>query len=207
MKSFKQYVFPSIIILIVGAIAQAGLVVDPIKEGGATAALQSTGNASLSTIATNTTGVSTAALQSTQETTLSSILSAVTGVSTAANQVTQETTLTSILSAIGTGNTSLASIATNTAALAPRSSAVLTQVSNAVTSFSMVALNVSRGGLTFYNNSTTNCAIAYASSASMVAFTYMLQPGTHWEMPLPIYTGAVSAICTAATGVINSTEY
>jgi hypothetical protein len=70
-----------------------------LPTGASTSALQTTGNTSLSTIATNTTGVSTAANQTAGNASLATIATNTTGVSTAANQTT--------------GNTSLATIATN----------------------------------------------------------------------------------------------
>ncbi|MDY3551389.1 hypothetical protein R5W24_000465 [Gemmata sp. JC717] len=66
----------------------------------ASAGKQDTGNASLATIATNTTGLATATNQGTANTSLAAIATNTTGVATAANQ--------------STGNASLATIATNT---------------------------------------------------------------------------------------------
>lgn len=189
-QTFKNYFFPAITMLLIGSIAGASLTVDPVKEGVALASLQTAGNTTLTTIATNTTGLATATAQTTGNGTLASILSGMT---------------TATLQAIT--NSSLATIVTNTTALAPVSTAVLTQPANAITSFSIVGANASRHGLVLYNNSTTNCAVAFGATATMVAFTVMLQAGTHYEMPLPIYQGAVSGICTAANGATNSTEY
>lgn len=85
-----------------GAVTVASL---PLPTGAATSALQTTGNTSLATIATNSGTQATAANQSTGNTSLASIVTNTTGIATAANQTA--------------ANTSLATIATNTGAAIP----------------------------------------------------------------------------------------
>ncbi len=106
----------------------------PLPTGAATSALQTSGNSSLTTIATNTgtiatntTGVATAANQVTGNSSLSTIATNTTGVSTAANQVT--------------GNSSLATIATNTTGVATAANQA-TEIS----SLSTIATNQTSGG-------------------------------------------------------------
>lgn len=64
--------------------------------GGATEAKQDVGNASLATIATNTTGAATAANQATGNASLATIATNTTGAATAANQTTGNASLSSI---------------------------------------------------------------------------------------------------------------
>lgn len=65
--------------------------VSALPTGGSTSALQTTGNTSLSTIATNTTNAATTTLQTTGNTSLSTIATNTTGASTATNQTSSNT--------------------------------------------------------------------------------------------------------------------
>jgi len=65
----------------------------PLPSGAATSAAQTTGNNSLSTIATNTTGLATAAAQTTGNTSLATIATQTSGLATAAAQTTANTAL------------------------------------------------------------------------------------------------------------------
>lgn len=89
------------------------------------------------------------------------------------------------------------------------SSGAITRVSNATSSTSILASNGSRKGAIFYNDDTASvCKIAFAATASATSFTIVLTAGSHYEMPnTPLYTGAVSAICSLATGAIQATEF
>lgn len=87
------------------------------------------------------------------------------------------------------------------------SSATLTSVVNAITTTVLLASNAARKGASFYNDSVTNCDIAFAATASLTAFTLKLTAGSSYIMDnKPLYTGAVAGICDSATGSIRVTE-
>lgn len=137
-----------------------------------------------------------------------------TGASTAAAQ-------TNVQSAPGTPQTVAITIQGNASGVAVpvsgtvTSSAVtvststLSSVNNAVTSTSLLASNASRKGMFFYNDSATDCNVAFAASASATAYSIKLTAGAHFTWPDAnlMYTGAVSAICTLASGAIRATEF
>lgn len=108
----------------------------------------------------------------------------------------------------GTTNGVVINSGTVTASPVSVSSTTITRVSNATSSTSILASNASRKGAVFYNDDTSSiCKVAFAGTASATIFTVILQPGSHYEMPnTPLYTGAVAAICSLATGAIEATE-
>lgn len=87
------------------------------------------------------------------------------------------------------------------------SSATLTNVSNSASSFSLLASNANRKGVFLYNNSGTSCNVAFASTASTSAFSFVLTTHSTYTMTPPIYTGAISAICNAGSGNTQVTEF
>ena len=48
--------------------------------------------------------------------------------------------------------------------------------------------------------------IAEAATASTTAYTVSLAAGAYYELPVPSWTGAVSAISTSGSQTINITE-
>lgn len=107
-----------------------------------------------------------------------------------------------------TGRTWTLSSATDTVTVANPSnaSASLTSVANATSSTSLLASNASRKGLIMYNDSTTDCKVAFAATASATSFTILMAKQTNYFMQAPIYTGAVSEICSNANGSMRITE-
>lgn len=79
----------------------------PLPSGASTSALQTTGNTSLSTIATNTTSIATSALQTTGNTSLATIATNSGTQATAANQTTGNTSLSTIATAQGNSGTGI----------------------------------------------------------------------------------------------------
>lgn len=65
------------------------------------------------------------------------------------------------------------------------------------TSVTVLASNASRKGATFYNNSAEDVFIKFGTSASPTSFTIKLIPDDFWNIPQPVYTGIVTAYCTA----------
>lgn len=113
-----------------------------------------------------------------------------TGASTAANQ--------------STGNASLASL---TGSLTGASSATLANVSSATSSATCLASNSARKMAVVYNDSTEILYLKFGSSASSTSFTYFLPAGATWEMPMPVYTGAITCIWADANGAARVTEW
>jgi hypothetical protein len=93
-----------------------------------------------------------------------------------------------------------------TVGLAPVYAAALSSVTAAITSTSLLAANPARRGVQLHNNSTSVLYLAYAATATATAYTvYVPSMGT-WEMPQPIYTGALTGIWVAANGSAKITE-
>lgn len=74
------------------------------------------------------------------------------------------------------------------------STAALTNVGDEIVSTQLVAANTSRKGLYIRNDSTSPMNIAFGSAASATNFTLRLAAQGYYEMPLPIYTGALYGI-------------
>ncbi len=87
-----------------------GAIINPATSG-----LQSTGNTSLASIVTNTTGVATAANQSTGNTSLASVVTNTTGIATAANQTTGNGKLDTVIANTGAGSVNISNTPTVTA--------------------------------------------------------------------------------------------
>lgn len=114
-----------------------------------------------------------------------------------------------------TGNASLASIDGKVATEATlsaldgkyySSAATLSAVASSVTSVSLLSSNASRKGLILFNDSNSVCYVAFAGTASSTAFTVKMAAGAFYEMPIPVYRGAVSAIWSNANGNMRITE-
>lgn len=86
------------------------------------------------------------------------------------------------------------------------SSATLSSVTNAVTSFLVAAANSSRHGLIIFNDSTTTCDIAFAATASLTSFSIQIPSKNTYFMSNPAYSGAISGICVAANGSLRVTD-
>lgn len=135
-----------------------------------------------------------------------------TGAATSALQTTGNTSLASIVtnttsiatSALQTtGNTSLASVVTNTNV---GGTASLTSVASSATTVSLLAANTSRKNAAFFNDSTAVLYIAFAATSSTTAYTVQLVAGAYYELPARGYTGAISGIWSAANGNARITE-
>jgi hypothetical protein len=99
---------------------------------------------------------------------------------------------------------------------AQATSATLTSVAAAAITGVLITANAATVGVTtgrlglIIVNDTTNPAailrIAYAATASATAYTDLILPGDTWEMPAPIFAGAVSGIWDVAAGAARITE-
>lgn len=87
------------------------------------------------------------------------------------------------------------------------STATLTNVNDTASSTSLLASTAGRLGVTVFNDSTSTLYLKYGTTASATSFTVKIPPGAYWEMPLPIYTGAIDGIWSAdASGAARITE-
>lgn len=85
--------------------------------------------------------------------------------------------------------------------------ATLTNVNDTASSTSILASNTDRRGVMIHNDSTSILYIKFGSTASTTSFTVKIPAGLGWEMPLPIYTGAIDGIWSAdASGAARITE-
>jgi len=70
-----------------------------------------------------------------------------------------------------------------------------------------LALNTSRKGAYFFNDSTAVLYLAYAATASTTAYTVQIPANSFFEMPPePVFTGAISGIWASANGNARITE-
>jgi len=90
------------------------------------------------------------------------------------------------------------------------SAATLSNVANSATSVSVLASNASRRGALFFNDDTASTGatvkLKLGATASATSFTIAIAPQGYYELPDPVYTGAIDAIATAATGTLRVTE-
>jgi len=176
----------------------------PLPSGAATSALQTSGNASLTSIDSKLTSPLT-------------VTGPLTDAQLRASAVPTDTAKIAG-AAISTGNgvagagvqrITIASDNTpfSVQNISPQSSSAdLTSVTNSNASFSIVASNSSRKGLYIVNDSNTQCYYAFAASATTSAYSFRLTANSIYTMDVPIYTGAVSAICNANNGASKVTE-
>jgi hypothetical protein len=86
------------------------------------------------------------------------------------------------------------------------SSATLSNVSGSASSVSLLASNSSRKGATIFNDSSADLYVKYGATASTSSFTVKIAAAGYWEMPWPVYTGAIDGIWGSATGAARITE-
>jgi hypothetical protein len=84
--------------------------------------------------------------------------------------------------------------------------AVLSNVSSSTSNVALIAANVNRKGLIIHNDSTGNAFIAFAATSTTSAFTIRLSSQASYNMPMPIYTGQLSVICSNTNGALRITE-
>lgn len=72
--------------------------------------------------------------------------------------------------------------------------ATLSTLASAATSAQAIAANTARKGLIAVNTDAYVCYIAFGQSATTATYTVAIDSGGYWEMPRPVYTGALHAI-------------
>jgi hypothetical protein len=84
--------------------------------------------------------------------------------------------------------------------------AAVTSPASSATNGTLLAANIARIGMTVFNDSTATLYMKYGATASLTSFTVQMGPGAYWEMPVPIYTGQIDGIWSAANGNARITE-
>ncbi len=84
--------------------------------------------------------------------------------------------------------------------------ATLANVSGATSSTSIFASNGSAKARQVTNDSTASLYLKFGTTASATSYTVLIPPQGYYEFPLPVYTGAVDGIWTAANGAARTTE-
>lgn len=83
-----------------------------------------------------------------------------------------------------------------------------TSVGGNAASALILAANSQRKSATFYNDSTSAMYLNLTGgTASTSAFSVKLQQQQYYELPLPMYTGAITGIWDTATGNLRITEF
>lgn len=85
--------------------------------------------------------------------------------------------------------------------------ATLSNVNDDSSNTSLLGSTSGRLGVIVYNDSTAILYLKYGTTASTTSFTVIIPAGGTWEMPRPIYTGAIDGIWSAnASGAARITE-
>jgi hypothetical protein len=86
--------------------------------------------------------------------------------------------------------------------------ATTTGTASSITSVALKALNANRKSLSVFNNSTANLYIKEGTAASIASagFGVKVVPGALYELPAPVYTGAINGIWDAVDGYANVVE-
>lgn len=108
-----------------------------------------------------------------------------------------------------TGNTSVASIDSKMSTTTNVSTATLANVSASASNVTCLASNASRKRAVIFNDSATaTLYIKPGATASTTSFTWQLPPGGTLTLDnLPVYTGILDCIWSAAVGAARVTEF
>lgn len=88
------------------------------------------------------------------------------------------------------------------------STPMMTSVTGSLSSQILLAANASRKMATFFNDSPSSTLfLALANNASTDLYTVRLGPGAMYELPIPVYSGVITAVGTATTGSTKVTEF
>lgn len=92
------------------------------------------------------------------------------------------------------------------ATLTTATTPTVTSVASSATSVSLLALNSSRRMATFYNDSTQVLYLKLGTTASSSSYTIQMAASSYYELPAPIWTGAIDGIWASANGNVRITE-
>jgi hypothetical protein len=89
----------------------------------------------------------------------------------------------------------------------PPGTSAVTSVAAAVVNTSLLAADTTRRGAMIFNDSASaNLYVKLGSTASLTSFTALVPPSGYYELPYPVYTGAIDGIWDAAVGDARITE-
>jgi hypothetical protein len=104
-----------------------------------------------------------------------------------------------------TGNASLSSI--DGKILSDKvSTSACTNVSSSATVVTLLSSTAGRRSGFFFNDSTSDVYLKLGTSASATSFTVKIASYGYYELPQPIYTGAITGIWVSANGSMRITE-
>jgi hypothetical protein len=86
------------------------------------------------------------------------------------------------------------------------STSTVTRVASGISSHLLVAANINRKGLMFYNDGSAQQFIKFGATASTTDFSIRMTAQSYLEVPLPIYTGQIDVISSTTNGAIQVTE-
>lgn len=89
---------------------------------------------------------------------------------------------------------------------APLTSETLANVASSATVVTLQASNAARRAWKCFNDSTSALYIKHGAAASLTSFTVKVPAGGYYEMPAPVYTGAITGIWDTANGNARVTE-
>jgi hypothetical protein len=116
---------------------------------------------------------------------------------TASNLSTNIAQANGVAVLMGAGPTGTGSLRTTQANTA---TATLANVAASATNVTLLALNATRMGASFYNDSTAILYLKLGATASTTSFTVLVPPGGYYELPQPCYSGVIDGIWASATG-------
>lgn len=103
--------------------------------------------------------------------------------------------ITNTLNFAVSGSTATASSATE------KTNSLSTTASNPIT------VNANRKGLTIFNTLSVDVFVDIADTVAANNYMFKLPAGSFYEMPEPIYTGALWLICASGTGSVEIREF
>lgn len=86
------------------------------------------------------------------------------------------------------------------------STAAVTSTTVATSSVTVIAANSNRRALLLYNDGGNVVYVKFGTSASTSSFTVRLPANTVYELPVPMYSGIITAIRSSGTGAVLATE-
>lgn len=142
------------------------------------------------------------------ESTLSALLSKMTAL--ASTEATLVALLAKVTAAAATEATQ-AALLTAVQAIGPVKATTVTQLTPVLTlllSLVIAPANANRKGIVIFNNSANSCYVSLAGTAVAANCAHIIPTFASWECFWPVmYTGAISAIRNAGTGVITAWEF
>lgn len=86
------------------------------------------------------------------------------------------------------------------------SAATVATVSVPITVVTLLAANANRRMAIIHNDSGANIYIKFGTGCTATLFTVRISANSTYELPIPIYTGIITAIRTGGTSSVNVTE-